>query len=255
MENDMTKEATPPLPDGLVAFFKPPFELVEPEDDGAAMIRDANGNNVAMMFWPGHTPEETEAAEQATYELGRLFASAIRAGTPVAGGDTELIANVARIERALEQPEVCNGHHHYVRRHLNVIALAQALTQSSGACGAMREALEEVVALLGTSRQAIRMPLKALKVARQALQSAPAPGDELLAELAGHSSWELSHFGFEGEDKWQVHRVNGGRNDREWTLIGEGDTPADAILAALKEQQPSDAPEHSAKPHPENHHG
>jgi hypothetical protein len=55
-------------------FFAPPFRLVEPEDNGAAMIVDAAGSAVAMMMWPGHTPEDTEAAEQETYAVGRRFA-------------------------------------------------------------------------------------------------------------------------------------------------------------------------------------
>lgn len=32
---------------------------------------------------------------------------------------------------------------------------------------------------------------------------------------------------------WQVHSVNGGRNDREWTLVATGDTPSEAIREAL----------------------
>jgi hypothetical protein len=35
------------------------------------------------------------------------------------------------------------------------------------------------------------------------------------------------------EELWQVHRVSGGRNDREWTLIGQGETPRAAIDAAV----------------------
>lgn len=36
------------------------------------------------------------------------------------------------------------------------------------------------------------------------------------------------------EGAWCVHRVNGGRNDREWTLIAKAATPADAILSLIK---------------------
>ena len=34
---------------------------------------------------------------------------------------------------------------------------------------------------------------------------------------------------------WQVHRCSGGRNDREWTLLGAGATPREAIDAALSQ--------------------
>lgn len=67
------------------------------------------------------------------------------------------------------------------------------------------------------------------------------PQRDLLEEFGQHKNLELSYrYGEEGEDgAWQVHRVNGGRNDREWTLIGGGDTPSQAIdlaLAAIKEK-------------------
>ena len=55
--------------------------------------------------------------------------------------------------------------------------------------------------------------------------------------FAAHINWELSHGYPDGEEEdgcWLVHSVNGGRNDREWTLIGRGETPLDAALAALK---------------------
>jgi hypothetical protein len=34
-------------------------------------------------------------------------------------------------------------------------------------------------------------------------------------------------------DEWQVTRVNGGINDREWTVIGRGETAAEALRNAL----------------------
>lgn len=58
--------------------------------------------------------------------------------------------------------------------------------------------------------------------------------EALLDRLSEHTDWELTHGGWEDEEQlWKVHAVNGGRNDREWTLLGEGKTPAEAILAAL----------------------
>lgn len=54
--------------------------------------------------------------------------------------------------------------------------------------------------------------------------------------LARNPACELS-FGCvqEIEDcEWQVHRVNGGRNDREWTLIASGATPLEALAKAAQ---------------------
>jgi hypothetical protein len=50
------------------------------------------------------------------------------------------------------------------------------------------------------------------------------------------TNWELS-WGAEDEESpgnWCVHLRGGSRNDREWTLIGQGSTPSKAISAALK---------------------
>jgi len=58
--------------------------------------------------------------------------------------------------------------------------------------------------------------------------------------LAARINWELSHGYPDGEEEeygcWLVHSVNGGRNDREWTVIGRGETPDDAIRAALQQE-------------------
>lgn len=62
----------------MARYFKGPLEFREPLDEsGAPYIYDANGNAVAMLMWPGHLVEETAAAEQATYALGRVMAAAI----------------------------------------------------------------------------------------------------------------------------------------------------------------------------------
>lgn len=68
------------------------------------------------------------------------------------------------------------------------------------------------------------------------------------AEVNGHVASALLWFGSqhnlelsygyevdgEGDDGWQVHSVNGGRNDREWTRLSFGhDTPIKAIAACL----------------------
>lgn len=58
--------------------------------------------------------------------------------------------------------------------------------------------------------------------------------DEVLEAFAGHRNWELSYeYGEEEPGAWQVHSVNGGINDRQWTFIGSGETPSEAITAAL----------------------
>lgn len=63
----------------------------------------------------------------------------------------------------------------------------------------------------------------------------------LLAGMAKHLNWELNWGNLDPSDetsdcRWRVLAVNGGRNDREWTLIGAGDTPAEALTAALAQE-------------------
>lgn len=53
----------------------------------------------------------------------------------------------------------------------------------------------------------------------------------LLEWLNKHPDLELSNDGFDS-DQWQVYRVNGGRSDRIWTLMGEGSTAQEALQAA-----------------------
>ena len=66
-------------------------------------------------------------------------------------------------------------------------------------------------------------------------------GLELLATMATHLGWELD-WGprdpndEEGEYGWRVHDRRGNRSDLEWTLIGFGASPADALRAALRSQ-------------------
>ena len=68
----LLEAATPQL-----KYFYPPFKLVEPETETAANIVDSKGNLVAMMYWPTHPVEETLAAEQETYAIGRIFAATL----------------------------------------------------------------------------------------------------------------------------------------------------------------------------------
>jgi hypothetical protein len=66
-------------------------------------------------------------------------------------------------------------------------------------------------------------------------------------DLVGEMDWLASNTNLEltwgelGGDMsdcaWRVHRVNGGYNDREWTLIATGETP----IAAIKQARMRDA--------------
>jgi hypothetical protein len=48
---------------------------------------------------------------------------------------------------------------------------------------------------------------------------------------------ELSCTWDDTDKPWQVHSVTGGRNDREWKLVGDGATPREAIAAAIRSQE------------------
>lgn len=64
-------------------------------------------------------------------------------------------------------------------------------------------------------------------------QLAAAKADaERLDFLDKHPGVELSYAGWD-ECEWQVHLVTGGRNDREWNLLGSGQTTREAIDAAI----------------------
>ncbi len=54
----------------------------------------------------------------------------------------------------------------------------------------------------------------------------------LLDWLGKHPQCQLSHEGWDDDPSWQVHQVAGGRNDREWKLVGEGETVRAAIQSA-----------------------
>ena len=61
------------------------------------------------------------------------------------------------------------------------------------------------------------------------LSSTPEP----LTWLAEHKNYELSCNRWDEDPVWQVHSVDGGRNDQEWTLIATGRTPSEALQEAM----------------------
>lgn len=85
-------------------------------------------------------------------------------------------------------------------------------------------------------------PYKACRIANEKVATLTAENTRLATEKAQLNSiptnWELS---CENEDRsdlssdlvWVVYSVNGGRNDREWSKLGQGDTPSNAISAAF----------------------
>jgi hypothetical protein len=58
----------------------------------------------------------------------------------------------------------------------------------------------------------------------------------LLNWLDKHPECELSYSGWDEEPQWEVHRVIGNRNDREWKLIGSGETVRLAIVDAMEKK-------------------
>lgn len=75
-----------------------------------------------------------------------------------------------------------------------------------------------------------------LSLFSKALTSQASSAAEAMAWLAARPNYELSHGYDDPEDEgsWRVHRVNGGVNDREWTLVATGSTPLYAVRAAME---------------------
>lgn len=80
---------------------------------------------------------------------------------------------------------------------------------------------------------ALRINVRHLREARRALRTFDEP-QTVLGWLATKTNYELSYSGWDNEDPtWDVHSVNGGRNDREWTLLATGSTPEEALRKAM----------------------
>ena len=71
-----------------------------------------------------------------------------------------------------------------------------------------------------------------LAALRRGMEIAKAEALEAMRVMAEHPRWELSCDCWDTGD-WQVYSVDGPRSDREWHLIGSGDTPLAALTAAI----------------------
>lgn len=85
-----------------------------------------------------------------------------------------------------------------------------------------------------TADQDQRLNLARLAYAALLSKGSEEPAIDDLTWLASRTNLELDH-GAEDEEAdayWRIHSVNGGVNDREWTLVAIGRTPAEAIRNA-----------------------
>jgi hypothetical protein len=114
-------QAEQPNADRIARYFAPPLKLHEPDGNDAAFIRDAKGNTVAMLMWPTHPVEETEQAEQATYALGRLMASALTPD-PVTLKEAEGMVDEVIF---LAQTEIINQAQPDIAQHSEALASAR----------------------------------------------------------------------------------------------------------------------------------
>jgi hypothetical protein len=115
-------------------------------------------------------------------------------------------------------------------------AYIDVLTWSPGYGPLVRHGPDVLQMLDGRSMSVGRRHNARTRAAHADHHVAPCP----LAWLAENESCELSFDYGDADDDgkgWCVHRVNGGRNDREWTLIGSGLTPAAAVIAAQNFQR------------------
>lgn len=57
---------------------------------------------------------------------------------------------------------------------------------------------------------------------------------KLLDWLQKNPQCEISYSGWNDDPKWEVYKITGGRNDREWFLLADGDTVREALVNAMK---------------------
>jgi hypothetical protein len=91
---------------------------------------------------------------------------------------------------------------------------ANALATEICGCATPEQRKRDVAAILAYRHTATAEALEAMRV------------------MAEHPRWELSCDCWDTGD-WQVYSVDGPRSDREWHLIGSGDTPLAALTAAI----------------------
>ena len=111
-------------------FYKLPFSFVEPEGESAAMIRDADGQSVAMMMWPSHPPEDTDAAVAETYAVARAFVASLDRLAALEAGRSAEVARVVELEREARRfadcyPESSDGRNTFVIFADKIAALAK----------------------------------------------------------------------------------------------------------------------------------
>jgi hypothetical protein len=91
------------------------------------------------------------------------------------------------------------------------------------ACDYLPQAIDNALAAVIGARDDLLAEVTRLRAAPQSP----------LEWLAGHTNYELSFSGWDEDPAWLVHSVNGGRNDREWTLLSTGSTPEEALRKAM----------------------
>jgi hypothetical protein len=74
----------------------------------------------------------------------------------------------------------------------------------------------------------------------QSTSAKPSEAERLMDRFSQHHDLELTHYRpTYGDDddqsvEWRVHQQSGSVNDREWTLVGNGETALEAVRAALR---------------------
>jgi hypothetical protein len=99
-------------------------------------------------------------------------------------------------------------------------------------------AIEPSPSVWVTRNSALRAIIHLIEPQRRATPSTPGVREALLDWLAENPTLELTHYSpvYADDDddavEWRVHQQGGNINDREWTLIGKGQTPSEALTAA-----------------------
>lgn len=136
------------------------------------------------------------------------------------GGDLALLlAHAGRLEVALKQA------------HADLEVIHKAAAHCQGKFGGR---MSEVDRIFQEITRVSSMHHGRAALLSKGSEEPAAPVVDDLTWLAGRTNLELDH-GAEDEEAdayWRIHSVNGGVNDREWTLVAIGRTPAEAIRNA-----------------------